>query len=245
MNVWKWVKHWVGICLIVASAGCAGSKHGARVGHPLRVLHIGGGASHDYERWFNQEDSAILRELGDVDVRYTDQPDTVLQHIAATDLLILSNNRAYTNAASRQAVMQFAEAGKPIVLLHPGLWYNWADWPEYNRVLAGGGSRGHDRLGEFGVTVDQPSHPLFKGVPSSFRLIDELYWFEADPAGTPVTVLATAHSAQKNKTYPMVFVVHHPKARIVGITLGHDARAHEHPAFRQLLKNAVTWAARR
>jgi type 1 glutamine amidotransferase len=35
----------------------------------------------------------------------------------------------------------------------------------------------------------------------------------------------------------------HPKARIVCITLGHDHKAHELPAFQTLLRNAVTWAA--
>ena len=38
-------------------------------------------------------------------------------------------------------------------------------------------------------------------------------------------------------------MVKHPKARIVGITLGHDARAHDLPAYQTLLKNAVQWAA--
>jgi type 1 glutamine amidotransferase len=37
--------------------------------------------------------------------------------------------------------------------------------------------------------------------------------------------------------------VQHPKARIAGIALGHDARAHELPEFKQLLKNAAQWAA--
>jgi type 1 glutamine amidotransferase len=37
--------------------------------------------------------------------------------------------------------------------------------------------------------------------------------------------------------------VRHGKARIAGIALGHDARAHDLPAFQTLLKNAVAWAA--
>jgi type 1 glutamine amidotransferase len=72
---------------------------------------------------------------------------------------------------------------------------------------------------------------------------DELYWFEPDPRGTPIKVLATAHSPSKNRTFPMVFIVQHPKARIVGITLGHDGVVHQHPAFQRLLDNALKWAA--
>src|SRR5213078_4483796 len=73
----------------------------------------------------------------------------------------------------------------------------------------------------------------------------ELYWFEPDPTGTPIEVLATAHSPSRNKDFPMVWVVKHPKAHIAGIALGHDARAHDLPEFKQLLKNAAAWAAGR
>ncbi|HMO65172.1 MAG TPA: ThuA domain-containing protein, partial [Verrucomicrobiota bacterium] len=119
---------------------------------------------------------------------------------------------------------------------------SWGDWPEYNRVLAGGGSRGHDRYGEFEVVTTGAAHPLLRDVPAKFTIADELYWHETDPAGTPIEVLATAHSKQKDRAYPQVFVVKHPRARIAGITLGHDGAAHGHPAYQQLLKNAVKWA---
>ena len=141
--------------------------------------------------------------------------------------------------------MAHAAAGKGLVLLHPGLWYNWNEWASYNRELAGGGSRGHDRYGEFEVTVSGGSHPLMKGVPASFRLSDELYYFEPDAKGTPIQVLATAHSKSKDKAFPQVFVVQHPKTRIAGITLGHDGVAHSHAAYQQLLKNAVYWSAKK
>ena len=62
--------------------------------------------------------------------------------------------------------------------------------------------------------------------------------------GTPIKVLATAYSAARNKTYPQVYVVEHPKTRIAAITLGHDGVAHSHPAYQRLLKNAVLWTAR-
>jgi type 1 glutamine amidotransferase len=56
-------------------------------------------------------------------------------------------------------------------------------------------------------------------------------------------VLATAHSKQKNKTYPMVFEVENPKTRVAAVTLGHDGQAHSHPAFVSLLKNSFRWVA--
>ena len=133
--------------------------------------------------------------------------------------------------------------GKGLIGLHPGLWYNWKDWPEYNRTLIGGGARGHDRLGEFEVIVTEPAHALVRGVPAKFSIKDELYWFEPDAQGTPIKVLATAHSPSKSKDYPQVFTVEHAKARVVGLTLGHDGEAHNHAAYIQILRNAVLWVA--
>jgi hypothetical protein len=37
--------------------------------------------------------------------------------------------------------------------------------------------------------------------------------------------------------------VKHAKARIVGLTLGHDAKAHDLPAFQTLLKNSIAWVS--
>jgi hypothetical protein len=36
-------------------------------------------------------------------------------------------------------------------------------------------------------------------------------------------------------------VVKHPKTRIAGLTLGHDARAHDLPEFKALLVNCIEW----
>ena len=161
------------------------------------------------------------------------------------DVLIISNNKPFTDDATKAAIMRHVRTGKGLIGLHPGLWYNWADWPEYNRQIMGGGSRGHDHYGEFEVTVTQPEHPLMRGMPARFTVKDELYWFEPDSTGPPLKVLATAHSPSKDKSFPMVFVVEQSKARIAGIALGHDAGAHELPAYQRLLRNAVLWAAGR
>jgi type 1 glutamine amidotransferase len=40
-----------------------------------------------------------------------------------------------------------------------------------------------------------------------------------------------------------VWITDHPKARIVGIALGHDERVHDLPAFKAILTNATKWVA--
>jgi type 1 glutamine amidotransferase len=178
-------------------------------------------------------------------VQYTEDFQVAANKLAEADVLVFSTNQGtFGNIAFRAALEQFAAKEKGIVLLHAGLWYNFKDWPEFNKVYAGGGSRGHDNLSKpFEVKVTKPEHPIMRGVPASFTLTDELYYMIPDAAGSPIEVLGEAISAQTGKVFPNIFTVRHEKARIAGIALGHDARAHDLPAFQTLLKNAVAWAA--
>jgi type 1 glutamine amidotransferase len=167
------------------------------------------------------------------------------RELPRVDVAILSVNAPkWATPECRKALFDFVKAGKGIVLLHPGMWYNFNDWPEFNRELAGGGSRGHDSIAEFSVNVLNTEHPITKGVTPSFKITDELYYMTPDPKGTPIEVLAeTSNSKKFQKPHPSVFVVKHPTARIAGIAPGHDARAHDLPEYKQLLINATKWAA--
>jgi putative heme-binding domain-containing protein len=214
-------------------------------GDGIRTLLVGGGSSHDFNRWFNLADLATLRGQDRFSVNYTERYADVIPALRQIDVLGWSANQDQKDPVLRKALMDYAEAGKGLVLIHPGNWYIWGDWPEWNRSLVGGGARSHDRYGEFEVTVNQPDHPLMRGVPGTFRVSDELYHFQADPAGTPIEVLATGKNLMTGKSYPVVWITKHPKARVANITLGHDGMSHDHIAYKKLLVNAVAWASNR
>jgi type 1 glutamine amidotransferase len=214
-----------------------------------RVLLIGGGSSHKFTEFFGTTDSAFLRAAG-FSVHYTEDRDQAAAELASADVAVISVNRMFFDTpAYRQAVLAFAAAGKGLVMLHPGTWYAYPNWPELNAKIVGGGSRGHDKLGPYSVHVVKPAHPIMKGVPAKFDVIDELYYMNAEPEkippGTaPIEVLAESSPSLKfQKPHPVVWITQHEKARIVGFTLGHDERMHDHPAFRTLLTNAVTWTS--
>ena len=206
-----------------------------------RVLLVGGGSSHDFVKFFGGTDKPTLEPtVGWVD--FTQNLNGIPTILDRIDVLVLSANQPISSA-TKKALLDFANAGKGIVALHPGTWYAWKNFPEWNQQIVGGGTRGHDKLGAFPVTITNADHPITKGVTATFEITDELYNYNPNPTATPIEVLATATSPTTGKTFPQVWIVKHPKARIVGLTLGHDARAHDLPEYKALLKNAVQWAA--
>ncbi|MBV6498404.1 MAG: hypothetical protein CJBNEKGG_00626 [Prosthecobacter sp.] len=212
-----------------------------------RVLVIGGGSSHNFKDFFGTADVATLKAAG-FTVHYTEDRDQAAAELKNADVAVISVNRKFFDtAAYRKALMDFAGAGKGVIMLHPGTWYGFASWPELNAQIVGGGARGHDKIHPFDVKALKADHPVMAGLPASFTVEDELYYVNAEgvPEGTAaIEVLAeTSNSDKYQKPHPSVWITRHPQARIVGIALGHDARTHDLPSYRRLLSNAVKWAA--
>lgn len=208
----------------------------------VRALAVGGGSSHDFRKWFGDADKKILSALGPAWYEYTEDTGAIAKAAPNLEVLYLSANQPLASE-SRKAIFDMANAGKGLLLVHPALWYNWNNFPEYNRDLVGGGSKSHDKFGEFEVEVLDPDHPITVGLPKKFKITDELYYFVPDASGAKIQVLAQATSPQTGKTYPQVWITRHPKARIACITLGHDGKAHESAEFQTLLRNAFKWAS--
>ncbi len=229
---------------IVIFAACKTQKvTGTTNAKSIRTLIVGGGSSHDFNRWYKQADAETLARDGFATVTDISNPDSMKYYLPTTDVLYLCFNQSINNPQSRQAIIDFVASGKGLVLGHAALWYNWKDWPEYNVQLVSGGTHGHDRYGSFEVNIVNNSHPVTRGVSKNFTLKDELYRYEPDPAGPGIEVLATANVAGSDKISTSVFVVKNNKARIVGIALGHDAASHDLPEYQALLRNAVKWVA--
>ena len=216
-----------------------------------KVLLIGGGSSHNFAKFFGGTDSATLKAAG-FTVHYTEDRDQAAAELKNADVAVISTNRKFFDTLEyRKALVDFVNAGKGVIMLHPGTWYGFPEWPELNAKVVGGGARGHDALGPFTVSVVAKDHPIMKGVPASFDVTDELYYINAEadkiPAGTAsIEVLAQTSPSKKYKApHPSVWVTKNDKAKIVGIALGHDERVHDSQAFQKILVNAVKWTSQK
>ncbi len=202
----------------------------------LRVLLLGAGSSHDFPRFFIGGDGDTLRKAGGLDVAGTPNLAEGLALLEKADVLVFSgNHEQFAQGRFQKALNDFADAGKGIVILHAGTWVH--PWDGYNKRFVAGGSNGHG-FGDFEVSVKTPGHPVMKDIPATFTIKDESYQHRfADDAEVEVL----AENDHDGKKHASVWVVKDPKTRIVGITLGHAAEAHDNPAYQKLIANAVKW----
>lgn len=205
----------------------------------LRIAAMGGGGSHDFVQYFGVVDGEVLSEDGDNTVLYTEDVATLKTWLPHADIFFLTNNKPFDQEA-KDLIFDRVNQGMNMLIYHPGTWYNWPDWLVYNKILVGGGSRSHEPLQEFEVEIVNPDHPITRGVPGRFKIIDELYRWEKDP-DAEIEVLAIGRGLKSGEEFPVVWTVSHPNAKIVCNTLGHDERAHQLPAYKTLLANSLKW----
>src|SRR5690554_6409189 len=90
--------------LLIASGNVLGQAK------PLHVLMVGGRTSHDFGRWYGQEDVQTIESTGKYRVTYTEHTDSIPVYLKMADLLILTNNRPI-NAKGQAAITKFVEKG--------------------------------------------------------------------------------------------------------------------------------------
>lgn len=97
------------------------------------------------------------------------------------------------------------------------------------------------------VVLGTPDHPISRGVPPSFRLHDEFYhdirFRTPDPRLRPILRVPALASAREHGDVVAWAVERADGERGFATTAGHFYRNWEHPAFRKLLLNAITWTA--
>jgi hypothetical protein len=100
------------------------------------------------------------------------------------------------------------------------------------------------------VVVEQSEHPVMKGVPSSFKVKREEWYIYNKSPRSNVQVLANVDESSyqpdsniKMGDHPVIWINPKMKARNIYIFMGHSPDLFENEAYKQLVQNAIFWAA--
>jgi type 1 glutamine amidotransferase len=143
---------------------------------------------------------------------------------------------------AKAGLISYVKGGGNIVALHFAC-SSFQNWKEYGDMLGRvwvKGVGGHGPYGAFTVKIKDTNHPVMKGL-KDFTTEDELYAKLSGDA--EIQVLATADSEWSGKTEPIVFAKPFGKGRVLQNVLGHGLDSKKNPAYQQLLRRSVEWAA--
>ena len=108
----------------------------------IRVLLIGGGSSHDFEKYFHLADAATLKAAGKITPAYAGDAPTALKLMPNSDVIVFSANHAqFSKPDFQKAINAFADSGHGVITLHAGTWYSWKDELTFNKRFVGGGTK--------------------------------------------------------------------------------------------------------
>jgi hypothetical protein len=141
----------------------------------------------------------------------------------------------------RKNLVDFAEAGKGIIVMHHALanyqkWDWWKDLAGARYSLADSKYL-HDR---HYVAKPVGKHAILNGIPELYML-DETYRLMMF-APTNTVLLTTKDETADG---PLVWISAYPKSRVVGFQPGHNRESHTNESFRRLVHNAILWSAGR
>jgi type 1 glutamine amidotransferase len=209
----------------------------------LRVLVVTGG--HDHEASFYN----VFEGCRDLTVNINPHPIAYRRELVKSyDVLVLYDTIQDLPEQQMANLRAFVESGKGVVALHHSIADFWKQPWWYREVIGGryllqadgpepASTFLHDQ--ELDV-VPATQHPILKGI-APIHIWDETYkkmWISPDAK----ILLTTNHPTSDG---PVAWISPYPKSRVVFIQLGHGRPAHEHPAYRQLVYNAIQWAGGR
>ncbi|MBI4891870.1 MAG: ThuA domain-containing protein [Acidobacteria bacterium] len=180
------------------------------------------------------------------------QADAFGRKLAGRFDTIVFHDMGETIGEKEQAnLREFVEAGGGIVSTHHAI-VNYTSWPWWYEEVIGGKYfvkevPGHTKSAykegvDFVATAVKAmqKHPVMAGVPP-LPVHDEVYknmWISPK-----VQVLMETDHPDNDR--PVVYVGPHEKARVVYIQLGHSASTLVYPGYRNLVRNAILWTARK
>lgn len=248
------------LALLFVAATSLGSLHAQATTPKFRVIAIAetGGIHGPYVQaakvWLAQE---AKRDNFSID--YIENTNKINdQFLSHYQLFIQLNYPPYMwTPVAKKAFEKYIETGKGgwIGFHHASLlgeFDGYPMWQWFSKFM--GGIRWKNYIATFAsakVVVEDPNHPVMKGLGSSFWIKNE-EWYTYDKSPRPnVHVLATVDENSYTPNSPIKMHGDHPviwtnpnyKARNVYIFMGHHPELFQNPTYTKLVHNAILWAA--
>jgi len=215
----------------------------AATGQPLRVELVTGGHSHELSFY------EVFRGNPDLRVNVNPHPLAFTGDMRkSVDVLVLYDMTDVNEEARRKNLRDFLEAGKGMVVLHHAVIDN-QNWPWWYEEVTGGRyflkAEGEHRASTYQhdvpLKIHAPAKHAITGSIGDFAITDEVYNYMWRSPKTRVLLEADRPEGEK----AVAWIGPWQKSRVVVIQLGHGKEAHENPAYRKLVSNAILWAGGR
>jgi len=228
-------------CLIFAITLTLGISSFAA--QPIKALFLTGGGYHDYKKLAPY----LVNSFGErVDVQF----DTIwdMETLRDTnfakpyDVLVFDVCFDEVEPALIDSALAAIRSGKPAVMIHCAVHAFRRD-PNIKEWENGVGMRSkvHDKYGPFAtVKVDKRS-PILTGFPDDWQTQgDELYQTIEFPKTSHA--LLRARSPRDGREHIVCWTHTYGKGRVFAITLGHDMKTAEDPAYLNLIARGLLWS---
>jgi len=232
---------WAGI-VAAPLPGATQTTSGPGEARMVRTLVVTGGHTHDatfYDLFEGRNDIKATVDphpfpyrRGDLRPKY--------------DVLALYDSMQEITDQERNVLQSCGESGKGLVVLHHAL-VDYCDWQWWGEEVVGGRwYRTEDKPPRWKTKWKEDveflvspvtRHPVTEGI-GPFHICDETYKGMWLSPGNTVLMKTDDPSSDG----PVVWISPYKKSRVVVIELGHDRKAHLHPAYRKLAQNAILWA---
>jgi uncharacterized protein len=234
--------------LALATLGLVLVLGGLAQAAPLRALMLTGQNNHDWRSTtpFLHDQ---LEATGRFSVDVTEDPSRLtLADFSAYDVLIDNYFGDAWSAETNQAFLDYVAAGGGVVIIHAAdnAFPGWTDFESLIGIAWRDGS-GHGTRHRYVVTIDDPEHPILRGVPHFLHTADELYHKLVVSPNTTACTIASAYSRPEEggtgNYEPMLLVNEWGKGRMFHTAMGHDNVSFGDPYHALILARGAEWAA--
>lgn len=236
---------------IVLAVLCVFQPVATRAAEKIRLLIFSGGHEFDTNQFFQ-----VFKDNPDVTFVAATHPEAhkMLRPESAAnfDVLVLYDLWQTNDGDAKTNFVNFLKSGKGLVSLHHSI-ANYQDWPEYRKIVGGRYYLQPTRVDgvekarsiwkhdvEVPVRIADPNHPVTRGL-KNFVIHDETYGLYDMLPGSHALLTTEEPTSAKNVSWVKTY----GDARVIYLQLGHDKLAYANPNFRQLVAQAIRWAAKK